>query len=69
MVSKAYLFEDLHLNEAKGQVSGISDGLAIAGKGTFKFTIKDDEGIQHTIRIKNSLYLPDMKRCLLSPQH
>ena len=69
MVNKAHLFEDLRLNEAKGQVSGISDGLAIAGEGTFKFTIKDDEGIQHTIRIKNSLYVPDMRRCLLSPQH
>jgi len=69
MVNKAHLFEDLHLSEAKGQVSGISNGLAIAGKGTFKFNIKDNEGIQHTIRIKNSLYVPDMKRCLLSPQH
>jgi len=69
MVDKAHLFEDLRLSEAKGQVSGISNGLAIVGKGTFKFTIMDDEGIQHTIRIKNSLYVPDMRRCLLSPQH
>jgi len=69
MVNKAHLFEDLRLSEAKGQVSGISNGVAIAGEGTFKFNIKDDEGIQHTIRIKNSLYVPDMRRCLLSPQH
>ena len=69
MANKAHLFEDLHLNEDKGQVNGISDGLEIAGKGTFKFIITDDEGIQHTIRIKNSLYIPDMRRCLLSPQH
>jgi len=69
MVNKAHLFEDLHLSEAKGQVSGISNGLEIAGEGTFKFNIKDDEGTQHTIRIKNSLYVPDMKRCHLSPQH
>jgi len=55
MVNKDHLFEDLHLSKAKGQVSGISDGLAIAGEGTFKFNIKDDKGIQHTIRIKNSL--------------
>ncbi len=69
MVNRAHLFEDLRLNEAKGHVSGISDGLAIAGKGTFKFIITDNEGVQHTIRIKNSLYVPDMRRCLLSPQH
>ena len=69
MVNKAHLFEDLRLNVDKGQVDGISNGLAIAGEGTFKFNIKDDDGKQHTIRIKNSLYVPDMKRCLLSPQH
>jgi len=69
MVNKARLFEDLHLNKDKGQVDGISDGLEIEGKGTFKFNIKDDDGIQHTIRIQNSLYVPDMRRCLLSPQH
>jgi len=69
MANKAHLFEDLRLNKDKGQVDGISDGLEIAGKGIFKFNIKDDEGMQHTIRIKNSLYAPDMKRCLLSPQH
>jgi hypothetical protein len=47
----------------------ISEGLEIAGKGTFKFNIKDNKGRQHTIRIKNSLYVPDMRRFLLSPQH
>ncbi len=64
------LFEDLRLNTAdKGQVDGIKNGLAIAGEGTFKFNIKNDRGRQHTIHIKNSLYVPDMRRCLLSPQH
>jgi hypothetical protein len=69
MANKAHLFEDLRLNKDKGQVDGISDGLKIVGKGTFKFLIKDDEGKQHTIHIKNSLYVPDMRRCLLLPQH
>jgi hypothetical protein len=69
MANKAHLFEDLRLNKEKGQVDGISNGLEITGKGTFKFNIKDDEGRQHTINIKNSLYVPDMRRCLLSPQH
>jgi hypothetical protein len=58
MANKAHLFEDLRLNKDKGQVDGISDGLEIAGKGTFKFNIKVDEGTQHTIRIKTaSTYL------------
>ena len=69
MVNKAHLFEDLCLNKDTGQVNGISDGLEIAGKGTFRFNIKDDEGKQHTIHIKNSLCVPKMRRCLLSPQY
>ena len=50
MVNKAHLFKDLCLNEDKGQVNGISDGLEIAGKGTFKFNIKDDGGRQHNFK-------------------
>jgi hypothetical protein len=69
MANKAHLFEDLRLNKDKGQVDGISEGLEIAGKGTFKFNIKDDRGRQHTIHIKNSLYVPDLRSCLLPPQH
>jgi hypothetical protein len=69
MANKAHLFENLRLNTDKGQVDGIKNELAIAGEGTFKFNIKDNGGQQHTIRIKNSLYVPDMRRCLLSPQH
>jgi hypothetical protein len=69
MANKAHLFEDLRLNKDKGQVDGISDGLEIASKDTFKFNIKDNGGRQHTIRITNSLYVPDMRRCLLLPQH
>jgi hypothetical protein len=69
MANKAHLFEDLRLNKDKRQVDGISDGLEIAGEGTFKFNIKDNEDKQHTIKIKNSLYVPKMRRCLLSPQH
>ena len=69
MANKPHLVEDLRLNKDKGQVDGISNGLEIAGEGTFKFNIKDNEGKQHTIRIANSLYKPKMRRCLLSPQH
>jgi hypothetical protein len=53
----------------KGSVDGITDGLPIKGKGTFKFTIRDDNGRRHNIHIPKSLYVPGMKKCLLSPQH
>jgi hypothetical protein len=69
MASDTHLFEDLRLNKNNGQVSGIADGLAIEGKGTFKFDITDNNGKKHVIRIKNSFYVPKMRRCLLSPQH
>ncbi len=52
-----------------GTVDGINEGLAILGKGTFKFCISDDDGKGHRIRIPNSLYLPKLQGCLLSPQH
>ncbi len=53
----------------KDSVDGITDGLPIKGKGTFKFTIRDNNGRRHNIRIPESLYIPGMKKCLLSPQH
>jgi hypothetical protein len=37
--------------------------------GTFKFKIKDDNGMTHKIKIPNSLYVSELRRCLLSPQH
>jgi hypothetical protein len=50
MANKAHLFEDLRINKDKGQVDGISEGLEIVGKGTFKFNIKDDGGRQHNFK-------------------
>ena len=69
MVNNTHLFEDLRLSKNNGEVSGIADGLAIKGEGTFKFDITDNDGKRHTIKIKNSLYIPKMRRCLLLPQH
>jgi hypothetical protein len=69
MVNDTHLFKDLRLNKNNGQVSGIAEGLAIKGEGTFKFDITDNDAQRHTIRIKNSLYVPKMWRRLLSPQH
>jgi hypothetical protein len=68
MAGYPHLFEDLQLSN-KGEVEGINDGLKIMGKGTFKFKIEDNNGRMHEIKISNSLYLPGLKRCLLSPQH
>jgi hypothetical protein len=61
-VNAPHLFEDLQLRE-------VGSGLDIKGIGTFKFKIKDNNGMTHKIEIPNSLYVPELKRCLLSPQH
>ena len=42
-------FDDLILTKKDGIVEGIEGGLAIKGKGTFKFNIEDDHGkVHHT---------------------
>jgi hypothetical protein len=68
MVNTPHLFEDLKLGDV-GEVEGIKSGLDIKGTGTFKFKIKDNNGMTHEIKIPNSLYIPELKRCLLVPQH
>jgi hypothetical protein len=68
MAKAPHLFEDLKLRNV-GKVEGIKSGLDIKGTGTFKFKIKDDNGMMHKIKIPNSLYIPELRRCLLSPQH
>jgi hypothetical protein len=68
MVNSPHLFKNLQLKQW-GEVAGINSGLEIKGVGTFEFKVDDDNGTTHKIKIPNSLYLPDLKRCLLSPQH
>ncbi len=68
MANTPHLFEDLKLMKM-GEVEGIKQGLVIKGIGTFKFKIKYDNGKTHEIRVPNTLFLPDLRRCLLSPQH
>jgi hypothetical protein len=46
-----------------------SKGLAIKGEGMLVFKINDNNGKLHKICIPNSLYLPGLRMCLLSPQH
>jgi hypothetical protein len=69
MANAPHLFENLHLNNNKGRVDGINSGLDIKGEGTFKFNSIDNDGKANMIKIPNSLYVPNLKRCLLSPQH
>jgi hypothetical protein len=61
-------FKNLVLSDV-GKVDGINEGLEIAGKGTYKFKIVDNNGRAHIIRIPNLLFLPELKICLLLPQH
>jgi hypothetical protein len=68
VANSPHLFDDLILSDV-GNVDGTNEGLAILGKGTFKFSISDDDGRVHRICIPNSLYLPKLQGCLLSPQH
>jgi hypothetical protein len=68
MANSPHLFDNLILLDV-GKVDEINDGLAILGKGTFKFSISDNDGRVHHICIPNSLYLPKLHCCLLSPQH
>jgi hypothetical protein len=69
MAYAPHLFEDLCLDNNKGQVDRINSGLNIAGQGTFKFNIAGNDDKVHAIKIPNSLFVPNLKRCLLSPQH
>jgi hypothetical protein len=70
MGNAPYLLEDLKVKVGEvGEVEGIKSGLDIKGVGTLKFKIKDNNGMMHKIKIPNSLYIPELKRCLLSPQH
>ena len=61
-------FEDLIL-DAGQSVQGIEGGLAIKGHGTFILNIEDDKSTMHHITIADSMYVPDLKFCLLSLQH
>ncbi len=69
MANSPHLFEDLHLTEQGTQVQGIGVGLQVKGTGTFVMRIHDGDGKTHEIKIPKSLYLPNLKGCLLPPQH
>ena len=60
MANSPHLFYDLILSDVY-KINGIHEGLAILGKGTFRFSISDDDGRVHPIRIPNSPYLPKLQ--------
>jgi hypothetical protein len=60
MANSPHLFYDLILSDVY-KINGILEGLAILGKGTFRFNISDDDGRVHPIRIPNSPYLPKLQ--------
>jgi hypothetical protein len=66
MVNAPHLFKDLKLGEV-GEVEGIKSGLDIKGTGTFKFKIKDNNGMTHKIKIPNSLYIPELSGASCHP--
>jgi hypothetical protein len=68
MANAPHLFEDLKLTKIE-EVEGIKQGLVIRGIGTFKFKIEDSNGKTHKIKVPHILFLPDLRRCLLLPQH
>ena len=62
-------FEDLHLDDV-GECEGLGGSqVRIHGYGTLVFTLQDDSGIWHTIKVPNSLYIPQAKKVLICPQH
>jgi hypothetical protein len=52
-----------------GEIEGIKSELDIKSMGTFKLKINDDNDMMLEIKIPNSLYVPELNWCLLSPQH
>jgi hypothetical protein len=68
LANDARLFKNL-CPFCSGRVIGIKGGLEIQGQGTLVLDVNDDSGRPHRIKIPNSLHLPDLKMCLLLPQH
>eukprot|EP00956_Cyclotella_meneghiniana_P030853 scaffold79127_cov62-Cyclotella_meneghiniana.AAC.2 len=67
MSSNKDCFQDLvHFSPS---VEGVAGSIEARGKGTFCFKLEDETGKLHTIKLPGSLYVPNLKRTLLCPQH
>jgi hypothetical protein len=69
MANTPHLFENLVVAPQGQHVSGIAAGIEIRGVGTYIIRLQDNQGKIHEIKIPNSLYIPKLRQCLLSPQH
>ena len=47
---------------------GFGGVVKVKGEGTLVWKIEDDDGGIHTIKIKSSLYIPEVTSCFLAPQ-
>ena len=50
-------------------VKGVGGYINVMGSGTLRWRIEDDDGKVHTILVKDSLYVSNIPKCLLSSQH
>lgn len=57
------------MGKCRGLGDKRGDGQSIAGIGTLVFTIQDDSGQWHVIKLPDSLYIPSAEGVLVSPQH
>ena len=57
------------LTPMRRKIQGIGNAIGAIQKGTFTFSLEDDEGKVHKFRIPNSYYAPQAKCQLISPQH
>ena len=49
-------------------IQGIGSGLSIAGMGTLKWVLHDDDGQEVSLFVRDALYVPAVPMCLLCPQ-
>ena len=49
-------------------LQGIGSGLSIAGQGTLRWSINDNDGNAIILHVRDALYVPKVSMCLLSPQ-
>jgi hypothetical protein len=61
--------EPLDTNDPAGILGPTGEKSPIKGKGTIRWKIEDDNGMVHTIKLKNALYILAFKTCLLCTQH
>lgn len=48
---------------------GVGCNLTVKGEGTLAWKRNDEHGTIHELTIKNALYVPLSRSCLLSPQY